>query len=86
MNEQQHYRAGDYVYPAHLPRPMLCRVVRAEMGLAPTGAFQILVLEPLDGPWALWPEVAQVIRLDEDVVPARARDLWCSGAAPSSIP
>lgn len=70
------YQLGDYVYPADLPRRLLCRVAATESGRTRTGAFQILTLEPLEGPWRRWPDTSQVVRLDEDVLPAHARDLW----------
>jgi hypothetical protein len=70
------YQLGDYVYPADLPRRLLCRVAATESGRTRTGAFQILTLEPLEGPWRGWPDTSQVVRLDEDVLPAHARDLW----------
>ena len=73
------YQLGVDVYPAHLPRRMLCRVAGAESGRTRTGRFQILTLEPLEGPWRHWPDTANVVRLDGDVVPARARDLWRTG-------
>jgi hypothetical protein len=75
------YQAGDYVYPADLPRRVLCRVACAEHGTTPMGTFQILTLEPLDGPWRAWPEVDRIIRLDADVLPVPAHDLWRLGNA-----
>jgi hypothetical protein len=63
------YRAGDYVYPADLPRPVLCRVAAAEPAVTPTGTFQILTLQPLDGPWRDQPGT-QLVRLDDSVRPA----------------
>ncbi len=75
------YHAGDYVYPADLPRRVLCRVACAEHGSTSTGGFQILTLEPLEGPWHAWPEVHRIIRLDADVLPAPAHDLWRLGNA-----
>jgi hypothetical protein len=74
------YRTGDYVYPADLPRRVLCRVACAEPGSTPTGAFQILTLEPLDGPWRASLAVDRVIRLDADVRPVPAEDLWRLGS------
>jgi hypothetical protein len=75
------YRAGDYVYPSDLPRRVLCRVACAEPGTTPTGAFQILTLEPLEGPWRSWREVGRIIRLDADVLPVAPRGLWRLGNA-----
>jgi hypothetical protein len=71
------YRTGDYVYPRALPRRLLCRVLRAEE----RESFQILTLEPVDGPWCGWPETRLVVRLDDDVEPARARELWLPARA-----
>ena len=67
------YQSGDYVYPADLPRPVLCRVSKAENVHVRNGLSQILKLEPLDGPW---PEGTTLVRLDEYVVPAQPRQLW----------
>ncbi len=61
------YRAGDYVYPADLPRPVLCRVADAEPAVTPSGIFQILTLQPLDGPWR---DGTQLVRFAEAVRPA----------------
>ena len=60
------YQTGDYVYPADLPRRLLCRVAEAESW----GTFQILKLRPLEGPW---PPGTHLIRLDEGVRAARVR-------------
>jgi hypothetical protein len=70
------FRPGDYVYPADLPRRLLCRVVAVESGRTRTGAFQILTLEPLEGPWSDWPHATPIMRFDEAVRAAPARDLW----------
>lgn len=75
------YQPGDYVYPADLPRPMLCRVQEAEPAEARTGGGQILILEPLDGPW---PHGTTLIRLDGAVVPAWPRQLRKLGARPGT--
>ena len=64
------FRPGDYVYPADLPRRLLCRVAAAESGRTRTGAFQILTLEPLEKPWSDWRDRTLILRLDEDVLPA----------------
>ena len=64
------YVPGDYVYPADMPRRLLCRVARAEVGNTDAGAFQILMLEPLEGPWREWPDTRLIVRLGEDVLPA----------------
>src|SRR5438270_10271 len=47
------FRPGDYVYPADLPRRLLCRVAAAESGRTRTGAFQLLTPEALgfDSAW-----------------------------------
>lgn len=70
------YQLGDYVYPADLPRRMLCRVADAESGCTRSGTFQILTLEPLEGPWRQWADTGPIVRLDEQLLPACARDLW----------
>jgi hypothetical protein len=70
------YRPGDYVYPANLPRRVLCRVAGAEDGTTDTGAFQILTLEPLEGPFRGWSGANLILRLGDDVLPARVRQLW----------
>ena len=67
------YQSGDYVYPADLPRPVLCRVSKAENVHVRNGLSQILKLEPLEGPW---PTGTTLVRLDEYVVPAQPRQLW----------
>src|SRR6202040_3199162 len=41
------YQTGDYVYPADLPRRLLCRVRQTESLTVRTGTSQILKLEPL---------------------------------------
>ncbi len=69
------YAPGDYVYVADLPQRLLCRVADADSAHSSAGPFQILTLEPLEGPWRSWPET-RLIRLDAAVRPARARDLW----------
>ena len=83
---------GDYVYPADLPRRLLCRVAAAESGRTRTGAFQILTLEPLEKPWSDWPRPNLIVRFDESVRPAPAHDLWRSagsgpeGESPGRLP
>jgi len=67
------YQPGDYVYPADLPRPLLCRVSKAESLKVHDTFSQILRLEPLEGPW---PTGTTLVRLDECVLPARPRQLW----------
>ena len=67
------YQRGDYVYPADLPRPLLCRVTRAEDFRLRNGLSQVLRLEPLEGPW---PTGTELIRLDNSVLPANPRELW----------
>jgi hypothetical protein len=75
------FRPGDYVYPADLPRRLLCRVASAESATTGTDAFQILTLEPVERPEEQWPAGTFLVRLDEHVLPAPARDLWRAGAA-----
>ncbi|HJQ82677.1 MAG TPA: hypothetical protein VKA21_01270 [Candidatus Binatia bacterium] len=77
------FRPGDYVYPADLPRRLLCRVTGTENGNTPTGPFQILTLEPLGKPWSDWIEAPLIVRLDENVRPVPTRDLWQHAAAPA---
>lgn len=79
------YQAGDYVYPTDVPQRPLCRIRRAESGRTPKGAFQILTLEALEGPWRALPPTSAVVRFDDDVVPARARDLWRSAATRATV-
>ena len=76
------YQPGDYVFPADLPQPWLCRVTRTDRGETDGGSFQILTLEPLEGPWRQWPDAHEVVRFDQDVRPAGARDLWRFGSSP----
>ncbi len=75
------YQPGDYVYPADLPRPMLCRVQEAETAEPRAGSGQILTLEPLDGPW---PAGTTLIRLDGAVIPAWPRQLRKTTARPGT--
>jgi len=67
------YQSGDYVYPADLPRALLCRVSRTENVHTGKALSQILKLEPLEGPW---PPGTTLVRLDDYVVPAAPRQLW----------
>jgi len=67
------YQSGDYVYPADLPRALLCRVSRTENVGTGKAMSQILKLEPLEGPW---PAGTMLVRLDDYVVPAEPRQLW----------
>jgi hypothetical protein len=67
------YQPGDYVYPADLPRRVLCRVAKAESLDVRQGTGQVLKLEPLEGPWS---PGTSLVRLDEYVIPARPRQLW----------
>ena len=75
------YQPGDYVYPADLPRRLLCRVQQAETLKLRGGVAQMLRLEPLEGPW---PTGTKLIRLDEYVMPVQPRQLWrgTSGTRP----
>ena len=63
------YQPGDYVYLMDMPQRLLCRVAGAETERTPLGCYQILTLEPLEGPWLKWPGT-HLIRLDESVLPA----------------
>jgi hypothetical protein len=51
-------------------------VAAADSARTDAGVFQILTLEPLEGPWRSWPETRIVVRLDNAVRPAGIRDLW----------
>src|SRR5437016_12844538 len=70
------YQPGDYVYPADLPRPIVCRVEDVESLRVGREVSQVLKLEPLEGPW---PAGTLLIRLDATVVPVPARTLWRGG-------
>jgi len=70
------FRTGDYVFPVDLPRQLLCRVAEAENARTRSGVFQILTLEPLQGPWREGYPSAPVIRFDGDVRRAGTRELW----------
>jgi len=72
------FRTGDIVYPADLPRRLLCRVTCAESGRTRTGSFQILTLEPLAKPWNEWGDAPLIVRFDDAVRAVDARDLWCA--------
>ena len=63
------YRPGDYVYLADMPRRLLCRVAGADSARNQAGRYQILTLEPLEGPWVSWPGT-YLLRFDESVLPA----------------
>ena len=67
------YQPGDYVCPADLPRPIICRVEDVESLRVGREVSQVLKLEPLEGPW---PAGTLLIRLDATVVPVPARTLW----------
>src|SRR5207302_4277959 len=70
------YQPGDYVCPADLPRPIICRVEDVESLRVGREVSQVLKLEPLEGPW---PAGTLLIRLDATVVPVPARTLWRGG-------
>ncbi len=67
------YQPGDYVCPADVPRPIICRVEDVESLRVGREVSQVLKLEPLEGPW---PAGTLLIRLDATVVPVPARTLW----------
>src|SRR5439155_348202 len=78
------YQPGDYVYPADLPRPIVCRVEDVESLRVGREVSQVLKLEPLEGPW---PAGTLLIRLDAAVVPVPARTLWRGrGLPPATRP
>ena len=68
------YQPGDYVVVADLPRRLLCRVAGADSACSGADMYQILTLEPLEEPWRAWG--TPLVRLDEAVEPAPARELW----------
>ena len=70
------FRTGDYVFPVDLPRQLLCRVAQAESAQTRSGVFQILTLEPLQGPWRDRHPTDPVLRFDGDVRRAGTRELW----------
>ena len=67
------YRTGDYVYPTDLPRRALCRVEEVEKIRGRGGAFQILKLKPIEGPWD---SSTRLVRFDEGVHLAQAGEVW----------
>ena len=75
------FRTGDYVFPVGLPRQLLCRVAEADTARTTGGLFQILTLEPLQGPWREGHAGDPVIRFDQDVRRAGTRELWQAGVA-----
>jgi len=70
------YRPGDYVYPVDLPQRWLCRVARVDSARAGDGLYQILTLQPLEGPWCTFADMPELVRFDADVQPAGTRALW----------
>ena len=78
------FRTGDYVYPTDLPRRLLCRVTATETASTHTGTFQILTLQLLETPSTASCVPTELVRLDEDVLPAPARELWRTGG-PAAI-
>jgi len=76
------YRPGDLVFPADLPRRFVCRVIQAEPTDVSSAHWQILKLEPLEGPW---PSGTALIRLDSAVLPVGARGLWQRPPAPRDV-
>jgi hypothetical protein len=71
------YEPGDLVYPADLPRRVLCRVLRAECIHIGGSPHQMLRLEPLEGQH--WHQGLSLIRRGDMVLPARLGDLWRAG-------
>jgi hypothetical protein len=67
------YHRGDLVYPTDLPQRFLCRIVEAQDVRITTGRFQILQLEPVEGPWA------------PGTVLVREGDTVCPATAPSAV-
>ena len=71
------YEPGDLVYPADLPRRVLCRVMRVERTQIAGTPEQMLRLEPLEG--QNWHAGVSLIRKGETVLPARLGDRWRAG-------
>lgn len=65
--------SGDYVFSTDLPRRFLCRVEAAETIGLEGGAFQILKLVPLEGPWT---PSTRLIRTSSSVLVPQRRDMW----------
>ena len=61
------YGPGDWVYPSDLPRRFLCRVTDAEQIRITGGLFEVLALEPFEGPW---PPGTRLVREATAVRPA----------------
>jgi hypothetical protein len=72
------YEPGDLVYPADLPRRVLCRILETESIDIRGSTRQILRLEPLEG--QTWHPGTSLVRRGEAVLPARLGDLWRAGA------
>jgi hypothetical protein len=64
------YQRGDFVYPADLPCPVMCRVVSVQRLRHGIARGQLLELEAVEGPW---PPGTLLIRLDDVVVPIQSR-------------
>lgn len=73
------YHVGDWVFPADLPRPVLCRVTQTERLDGRAGGGQILRLAPFAGPW---PAGTKLVRLDDWVRPVDPRELWQTAGTP----
>ena len=71
------YEPGDLVYPADLPRRVLCRVLEVEVFAAGSGISQLLRLEPLEG--QRWHPGTSLVRRGEVVLPVKIGDLWRAG-------
>jgi hypothetical protein len=69
------------VYPVDLPQRWLCRVARVDSARAADGLYQILTLEPLEGPWRTFDDTPELVRFDADVQPAGTRALWAARAS-----
>ena len=73
------YESGDLVFPADLPRRLLCRVISTQGMTTADGPRQLLRLEPLEG--QDWHPGISLIRRGDLVLPARLGDLWRAGMA-----
>src|SRR3989442_14666631 len=68
------YEPGDLVYPADLPRRVLCRVLEVEVFAAGSGISQLLRLEPLEG--QRWHPGTSLVRRGEAAPPLAKGDRW----------
>jgi hypothetical protein len=77
------YQPGDLVYPADLPRRVLCRVVATKQIASRDGGGQALRLKPVSG--QPWHPPGVFVRLNAGVLPVRLGDLWRAGLPPRPV-